>query len=168
MVGVDLTALEGIDENTALVILSEVSPDVGCFPTARRFASWLGVCPQHRGSAGKVHRRRVPRGMNRAARALRMVAQSCHHVRHALGAFYRRIQARAGAAKAVVATARKLAERVWRLLRYGGEYVCQGIEEYETAHRARAVKGLTRRAAELGFRLEPVTAPTDKAGEERL
>jgi len=40
-----------------------------------------------------------------------------------------------------VATARKLAERVYRLLRYGEEYVCQQIEVYEAAYQARVVKG---------------------------
>jgi hypothetical protein len=57
--------------------------------------------------------------------------QGCHHAKHALGAFYRRIQARAGSPKAIVATARKLAERVYRLLKYGAEYVCQEMEAYE-------------------------------------
>lgn len=57
-----------------------------------------------------------------------------------------------------MATARKLAERVYRPLKYGAEYVCQKIELYEAAYRARVVKGLARRAAELGFRLEPVAA----------
>jgi hypothetical protein len=73
-----------------------------------------------------------------------------------LGAFYRRIQSRAGAAKAIVATARKLAERVYRLLRYGAEYVCQEVAVYEAAYRARLVKGLARKASELGYRLEPM------------
>ena len=60
-----------------------------------------------------------------------------------------------------MATARKLAERVYRLLRYGEEYVCQQIEVYEAAYQARVVKGLARRAAELGYRLEPaMTAGT--------
>ena len=84
--------------------------------------------------------------------------QSCHHAKHALGAFSRRIQARVGAPKAIVATARKLAERVYRLLRYGAEYVRQEIEVYEAAYRARVVKGLARRAAEMGYRLEPAMA----------
>jgi hypothetical protein len=48
-----------------------------------------------------------------------------------------------------VATARKLAERVYRLLKYGAEYICQEMEAYETAYRKRLVKGLARRAAEL-------------------
>jgi hypothetical protein len=62
------------------------------------------------------------------------------------------------APKAIVATARKLAERVYRLLRYGAAYVCQGAEAYEAAYRAKLVKGLARRAAEFGYRLEPVPA----------
>ena len=87
-----------------------------------------------------------------------MAAQGCHHAKNAVGAFYRRVQARAGAPKAIVATARKLAERVYRLLRHGEAYVRQDVEAYEAAYRARVVKGLARRAGELGYRLEP-TAP---------
>jgi transposase len=155
MSGADLTALEGVDENTALVILGEVGPDVSRFPTAKHFTSWLGLCPLHRGSAGQIRSRRVRRGSSRAAHALRLAAQGCHGARNALGAFYRRIQARAGAPKAIVATARKLAERVYRVLRYGAAYVRQDVEAYEAAYRARVVKGLTRRARELGYRLEP-------------
>jgi transposase len=156
MSGADLTVLEGVDENTALVILSEVGPDVSRFPTAKHFTSWLGLCPQHRGSAGKIRSRGVRRGANRVARALRMAAQGCHHAKNTLGAFYRRIQARAGSPKAIVATARKVAERVYRLLRYGEAYVRQDVEAYEAAYRSRVVKGLRRRAGELGYRLEPM------------
>jgi len=87
-----------------------------------------------------------------------MSAQACHHAQNVLGAFYRRIQARAGAPKAIVATAHKLAERVYRLLKYGAEYVCQELEVYEAAYRQRVVKGLARKAATLGYRLEPVPA----------
>ncbi len=155
MSGVDLTILEGIDAHTALVILSEIGPDVSRFPTVKQFTSWLGLCPQHQSSAGKIRSRRVRRGLNRAGRALRLAVQGCHHAQHALGAFYRRIRSRAGAPKAIVATARKLAERVYRLLKYGAEYVCQEIDAYEAAYRARVVKGLARKAAEMGYRLEP-------------
>lgn len=155
MSGVDLTALEGVDEGAALVILGEVGSDVSRFPTAKHFTSWLGLCPLHRGSAGKVRSRGVRRGAHRVAHALRLAAQSCHHAKNALGAFYRRIQARVGSPKAIVATARKLAERVYRVLRHGEAYVRQDAEAYEAAYRARVVEGLTRRARELGYRLEP-------------
>jgi transposase len=154
--GVDLTAIEGISETTALVVLSEIGPDVSRFPTEKNFVSWLGLCPQHRGSAGKIFSRRVRRGANRAARALRMAAQGCHHAKNALGAFYRRIQGRCGGAKAVVATARKIAERVYRMLKYGQEYVRQAEHAYEEAYRQRTVKGLARKAKSLGYQLVPV------------
>jgi transposase len=157
MAGVDLTVIEGISETTALVILSEIGIDLSRFPTEKNFVSWLGLCPQHRGSAGKIFSRRVRRGANRAARALRMAAQGCHHAQNALGAFYRRIQARCGGAKAVVATARKIAERVYRLLKYGQEYVRQAEQAYEEAYRQRTVKGLARKAESLGYKLVAVT-----------
>ena len=157
MAGVDLTIIEGISETTALVILSEIGTDLSRFPTEKNFVSWLGLCPQHRGSAGKIFSRRVRRGANRAARALRMAGQGCHHAKNALGAFYRRIQARCGGAKAVVATARKIAERVYRLLKYGQEYVRQAEQVYEEAHRLRTLKGMARKAESLGYKLVPVT-----------
>jgi transposase len=158
MAGVDLTVIEGISDTTALVILSEIGLDLSRFPTEKNFVSWLGLCPQHRGSAGKIFSRRVRRGANRAARALRMAAQGCHHAKNALGAFYRRIQARCGGAKAVVATARKIAERVYRLLKYGQEYVRQAEQAYDEAYRQRTIKGLARKAESLGYKLVAATA----------
>lgn len=153
MSGHDLTVLEGIDDNTALVILSEIGTDMSKWPTEKHFTSWLGLCPQHQGSAGKIKSRRVRRGSNLAARAFRLAAQGCHHAKHALGAFYRRIQARCGGIKAVFATARKIAERVYRLLKYGVAYVRQGIDAYEAAYRERLLKGLAHRAESLGYAL---------------
>jgi hypothetical protein len=57
-----------------------------------------------------------------------------------------------------VATARKIAERVYRLLKYGEAYVRQEMHAYEEAYRLRLVKGLARKAQELGYRLEPVAS----------
>lgn len=156
LAGVDLTQIEGISETTALVVLSEVGPDLSAFPSEKHFVSWLGLCPQHRGSGGKIFSRRIRRGANRAARALRMAAQGCHHARNAVGAFYRRVQARAGGPKAVVATARKLAERVYRLLRYGQEYVRQSEAAYEAAYQQRLVQSMAKKAAKLGYTLVPM------------
>ena len=151
MSGVDLTQIEALNETTALVILSELGTDLSAFAHEKNFVSWLGLCPQHRGSAGKTFKRRTRRGANRVARALRMAAQGCHRAQNALGAFYRRIQARCGGCKAVVTTARKLAERVYRLLKYGQEYVRQS----EASYRLRQEKSLAKKAASLGYKLVP-------------
>jgi len=72
------------------------------------------------------------------------------------GAFYRRIRARCGGKMAVVATARKLAERVYRLLKYVSTCVVTQLE-CEEKYRQKVVKGVARRAKELGFTLVPVT-----------
>jgi transposase len=159
MSGVDLTVIEGISEATALTILSEIGTDLSRFPSEKNFVSWLGLCPQHRGSAGKIFHRGVRRGANRAAKALRLAGYGCHHAKNALGAFYRRIQARSGGAKAVVATARKIAERVYRLLKYGQQYVRQAEEVYQAAYQMRLTKSLARKAESLGYKLVPVDMP---------
>ena len=59
----------------------------------------------------------------------------------------------------MVATARKIATRVYRLLKYGLDYVRQDMAAYEEVYRLKLIKGLARKAQELGFRLEPATTP---------
>jgi transposase len=155
--GVDLTAIEGLDENTALVLLSEIGTDLSRWPTEKHFASWLGLCPHHKISGGKVLSRKVRPSANRAATALRLAAQCLHHSHSALGAFFRRLKTRLGAPKAITATAHKLARLVYRLLKYGEDYVAQGMAEYEHAYRERALQSLLRKAKALGYQLLPMT-----------
>jgi transposase len=155
--GVDLTAIEGINEHTALVLLSEIGTDMSRWPTEKHFAAWLGLCPLHKISGGKVLSRKVRPSANRAAIALRLAASCLHHSQSALGAFFRRLKARLGTPKAVVATAHKLARLVYRLLKYGEAYVAQGMIEYEHAYRERVVQSLARKAKALGYKLLPTT-----------
>jgi transposase len=158
--GVDLTAIEGIDEHTALVLLREIGTDMRRWPTEKQFAAWLGLCPLHKISGGKVLSRKVRPSANRAAVALRLAASCRHHSQSALGAFFRRLKARVGTPKAVVATAHKLARLVYRLLKHGEAYVAQGMAEYEQIYRDRVVKPLARKAKELGYQLLPTNTQT--------
>jgi transposase len=52
MAGVDLTALEGIEESTALVVLSEIGTDMSRWPSEKHFGSWLGLAPNPKKSGG--------------------------------------------------------------------------------------------------------------------
>src|SRR5262249_62416692 len=85
-------------------------------------------------------------------------ARAGHPAKNARGAFYRRIQARYGSPKAVVATARKIAERVYRLLKYGKAYVRQEMAAAEQAYAARRLHGPARAAQVLGYWLVPAAA----------
>lgn len=156
--GVDLTAIEGIDETTALVLLSEIGTDMSRWPSLKHFASWLGLCPQHRITGGKILSRRVRRGASRAKRALRLAARSLHHSKSALGAFFRRIKSRHGTPMAITAAAHKLARFVYSLLKHGTDYVAQEVAEYEAKYHERKLRGLARQAREFGFELVPASA----------
>jgi RecA-family ATPase len=115
-------------------------------------------CATGEGSIG-AQEEKMLRAAGRANRAFRLAASGCHHAKNAMGAFYRRIQSRAGGGKAVVATARKIAERVYRLLKYGEAYTRQAMTDYENAYRIKLTKGLARKAADLGYKLveEPIS-----------
>jgi transposase len=159
--GVDLTEIEGIDVATALVILAEIGVDVSRFPTEKHFASWLGVCPRQYES-NKTKKKRGPRkGKNRIAIALRMAAQGLAKTKSALAMFYKRIKSRIGGKGAITATAHKLASLVYRMLKYGKEYVRQSMEAYERKIKDQVERSLRRKAAALGYELvaKPPAAP---------
>lgn len=154
VMGVDLTRIDGINEGTAQLILSELGLDIHQkWPTEAQFASWLGVCPNNDISGGKVLRRGTRKVVNRVAHALRMCAQSLLNSKSALGAFARRLRARRDKQIAITATAHKLARLIYRMLKFGGEYIDIGQEKYEERYRATIIKSLERKARYLGFQL---------------
>jgi transposase len=157
--GVDLTAIEGIDEPTALTLISEIGLDMGRWPTVKHFSSWLGLCPHHRVSGGKVLSRGTKPCANRVATALRLAASCLQRSQSALGAFFRRMKARLGTPKAITATAHKLARLIYTMLKHGTAYVRQSMVDYEQHYRDRVVQSLMRRAKALGYAL--VQTPTD-------
>lgn len=161
--GVDLTAIDGIDANTALKVVAEVGTDVSRWPTAKHFCSWLCLCPGTRKSGGRVissRTRRGGHGGNRAAAALRMAAQSLERSPSAMGAFYRRMKAKLGAPKAITAAAHRLARTIYALLRHGRAYADIGQEAYEQQFRKRMLKNLQRLARKLGVEIcQPTASP---------
>lgn len=151
--GVDVTAVEGIGTVAALTLLTEVGPDLSRFPTEKHFASWLGLCPDNRISGSKVLSCRTRRVINRLSDVLRMAATTLERSQSALGAYYRRMKAKLGAAEGITATAHKLARILYRLIKHGEEYVRQGMEDYERKHQQRQLSRLNKLAASLGYGL---------------
>jgi len=152
-IGVDLTSIDGIHALTAQTIIAEVGLDMSRWPTVKHFTSWLGLSPQNEISGGKVLRSRTKRTKNRANTALRIAAQSLHHSNSALGGFYRRMRAKHGPAKAITATAHKLARIIYFMLRDRTPYHDPGPEFYEQQFQQRVIRNLKRRAKRLGFEL---------------
>jgi transposase len=154
IMGVDLTCIDGLNESTAQLILSELGLDI-CqkWPTEAQFTSWLGLCPNNEISGGKLLKRGTRKVVNRVANALRMCAQSLLKSKSALGAYARRMRSRKDTPVAITATAHKLARLIYRTLKYGQEYVDAGSDLYEARYTATLVKSLQRKAKSLGYQL---------------
>jgi transposase len=162
LLGADLTQIHGFGPYTVLRLVAECGDDMRKWPTAKHFTSWLSLAPGNKISGGRLLSSKSRRSSNRAAALLRIAAVNVGKTHTALGAFYRRLAARTGKAKAVTATARKLAILFYKALRFGMAYVDPGVSYYETRYRQRVIQTLQRRARDLGFTLVASTsAPID-------
>jgi transposase len=153
LTGVDLSQLDGIGPYNALRLLAEIGTDMTRWPTEKHFTSWLTLAPANRVSGGRLLSSRTPPSANRAAAILRLAAMNLGRTQTALGAFYRRLAVRVGKAKAVTATARKLAILVYRTLKDHLVYTDPGAAVYEAKRRVHVVHRLRQRAQNLGFAL---------------
>ncbi len=158
LTGMDLTRIHGIGPGIALALVAECGTDMSRWPTEKHFTSWLTLSPGCKISGGKVLSSRTRKSNSRVAARLRLVATTVGRTETALGAFYRRLAARIGKAKALTATARKIAVLFYRSMRFGMQYEDPGAQQYEQRYRERVVKQLQRRAAHFGFSLQPVEA----------
>lgn len=155
LTGIDLTQIHGIGPYLALRLVAECGTDLSRWPTAKHFTSWLTLSPGCKISGGKVLSSHTRKTTNRVAAYLRLAAVTVGKTSTALGAFYRRLSARIGKAKAVTATARKIAVLFYNTMRFGTSYVDPGADHYEQKYKERVIKQLHRRAAEFGYSLQP-------------
>jgi len=156
-----LDAIPGIGLRVAETILAELGTDMSRFPDAGHASSWAGLAPGQHESAGKRKSTRIRDGNKYLRSALIQAAWAA--VKQAdtfLAAFYRRLAARRGKKKAIVALAHKILVLVYTLLKTGQVYQERGAAALDEHQKERIVHRLERRIAQLGYtvHLEPVTA----------
>lgn len=154
--GVDLSQIDGIGPYQALRLTSEIGTDMSRWPTAHHFTAWLTLAPQNKVSGGRLLSSTTRSSANRAKGMFRMIAMSVVRTDTALGAFYRRLSSRIGKAKAITATARKVAILVYRMLKGEITYQDPGPDAYAQRQRTKALRNLKKRAKSLGFELVQV------------
>jgi transposase len=154
--GVDLTQVPGLNALTVQNALTETGADMNRFPTDKHLTSWLRLAPNQKKSGGKVLSSKTLKTKNRANLAFRQAAQSLHHSKSALGAYYRRMQARLGAPKAITATAHKLARIYYHMLKEQKEYVDLGEDYYIEKNKQLEIKRLYNKALKFGFYMTPI------------
>jgi len=158
--GVDLTRIDGIQVMTIQTVISEAGLDMSQWPTENHFVSWIGLAPRNDVSGGKVLKKKKTRKVvSRLATALRMSASTLRESDSYLGAQFRRLRTRLGNPKAITAMAAKQARLVYRMLKYGQEYVDKGTALYEEKYRQQKIKLIARQAAQQGFALVPLINP---------
>jgi transposase len=159
MSGVDLTTIDGIGVDTAAVVISELGLDLSTFPDEMHFISYLRLAPNISISAGKKVKGKFKAVTStRVCNALRQAATTLRNSKTALGAYYRRISWRKGASVAVFATARKLAQIVYRLMCHGQAYVDTGADLYEARFAQRRLASYSKALKEMGYKIEPLAA----------
>jgi transposase len=155
--GVDLTRIDGIKAMTVQTIITEAGLDMSKWPTENHFVSWIGLAPQNGMSGGKVLRKKTRKVVSRLATALRLAASTLRESDSYLGAQFRRLRSRLGSPKAITAMAAKQARLVYRMLKFGQEYVDKGTIHYEEKYRQQKIKLISKQAAQHGFVLVPLT-----------
>lgn len=150
IVGVDLTAIDGLEENTILTIISVTGLNMKKWPTAGHFTSWLNLAARPRISGGKVigYQKRITH--NTATQAFRMAAQTMWKSKGQLGQLYRRLSHSKGSRKAIKAVARRLAVIFYTMISKQTKYDPVSVVMDEEKVRARKLARLNKEAAKLG------------------
>ncbi len=158
IIGVDVTKIDGIDEISALEIISVTGLDMNKWPTAEHFASWLNVSPRPKMSGGKIigHERRFTN--NKATQAFRMAAQTMWQNKGSLGHLYRRLSAQKGAKKANKAIARKLAVIFYNMVKGKKEYDKNKLQINTERQKAKRIIFLQKEAIKYGYVLQNAVA----------
>ena len=122
--GIDLMAIEGVNDATVLAFISEIGLEgIKKFKTAKEFTAWLRLAPNNKISGGKVLSHHLPKGSNRLKITLRQSANVIGNLKEGhLNDFFRRINYKKGRSTAISATARKLAVIIWNMLSKGEQY----------------------------------------------
>jgi transposase len=155
-----LDTIPGVGRRVAAVLLTEIGTDMTRFPSAAHLASWAGMCPGNNESAGKRKSGRTRKGSPWLRAALVEAAQAAGRTRQTyLGAQYRRLAARRGTKRAVVAVGHSILVIAYHLLRRDTRYDDLGPHYFDERDRQAVQRRLVRRLQQLGLRvtIEPIT-----------
>ena len=147
-----LLTIPGMGRRTAEVLVAEIGPDVSRFPSAGQLASWAGLCPGQQQSAGKRTGGSGRRGSPWLRAALTEAAWGAARTKGtSLAAQYRRLVARRGAQRAIVATGHSILVSLYHMLRAGRSYADLGGDYFDQRERQAVQRRLVRRLERLGL-----------------
>jgi transposase len=155
-----LSTIPGIKRRLAEVVLAEIGADMSRFPSARHLASWAGMCPGNRESAGKRLSGKTRKGSPWLRSALVEAAHAAIHAKDSyLSAQYQRLSVRRGGKKATIAVGHTLLVIIYHVLSEDQDYQELGGHYFDDWDQQAVQKRLVRRLEKLGYevKLEPTS-----------
>ena len=150
-----LSAIPGVGELSATVIVSEMGIDMSRFETAGHLISWAGLCPKNDQSAGKRRSTRMKKGAPWLKSTLIQCAWCASRTKNSyLQAQYLRLRSRRGAKKAVCAVAASILTAAYHMLKNGTVYQDLGASYFDNRAKDKQALRLISRLKNLGFEVQ--------------
>lgn len=146
-----LSEIPGIEQRAAEVLLAEIGPDRKPFPTAKQLSKWSGMCPGNNESAGKKKSGRTPPGNHWLRQVLVQSAWAASHSKKSyLAAQYRRLAARRGKKRALMAVGHSILVILYHLLKERRQYVDLGAHYLDQLDPQGLIRYHVKRLESLG------------------
>lgn len=154
-----LDQIPGINQRIAQIIVAEIGLDMSRFKTAAELASWAGMCPGNRESAGKSQGGKTRKGNRWLRQALVEAGWAASRTKgSSLQATYHRLAGRRGGKRACLAVGHRILRMVHRLLSSGRPYQEEGADYYRPTDTDRLKNKLVQRLRRLGYDVEVTPA----------
>lgn len=149
-----LRTIPGIERRSAEVIIAETGGDPSAFPSARHLASWAGVCPGQNESAGKRKSGKTRKGSPWLRATLVESARAAARTKETyLSERYRRLAARRGDKKAIIAICHEILTVSWHMLQTGELYREHGADFLRQRDRDRSRRRAIAQLEKLGLKV---------------
>lgn len=147
-----LDTIPGVGKDTAELIVAEIGTDMTRFPNAECLCAWAGVAPGNNESAGRKRSGKTRKG-NRALRTgLVVAANAAKRTNNSyLQSLYRRIAARRGKKRAIMAVAHAILKMAYYMLVRSTQYHELGADYFDKIRPKNVAKRLIARLTSLGY-----------------
>jgi transposase len=149
-----LQTIPSVKANAAAIIIAEIGTDMSRFPSAKHLASWAGVCPGNKQSAGKRLKNGITKGNPYLRAVLAEIVWSITRTDTYLAAQYHRIARRKGKRRAVMAVAHSLLVIMYHVLREKKPYQELGADYFDRLDTEQTQRYYVRRLEQLGYAVE--------------
>jgi transposase len=150
-----LDAIPGVNRTTIENVIAEIGVDMSLYPDEHHLCSWAGICPGNEESAGKRLRGRTTRKNRWLRRALVEAAWAAGRTKASyLGAQYRRLAARRGKKRALLAVGHTQLVIFYHMLKSDEEYQDLGAEYFDRMDPERLRRYLVKRLEQLGYQVD--------------